>query len=694
MKKKYLVGILLLVTGLFVASCSDDEEYAFSMNKLISSVETGNAEVTAVSATITGTVKDLSKQSSNAYSVGVCYSTKENPVNGGTMTAGHLAEDGTVTTTINGLTKGVTYYYCTYVTLQNKVSQYGEVKSFTTTDAQVGTADAASITAVSVTLGGTLNGVSDMITESSSSLTYGIKIATHNDVEAVKAGKELVATSTANSFTIGLNGLMPKTTYYYIAYMVLNGSYIYGDMKNFTTSEYEMEYVDMGLTVKWASCNLGATAPEELGGLYGWGDVTGLKLSTDIGDYGLAENIVGTDYDVCSKVDGRMPTFAEINDLISKCNPQWMEVSGVYGCKFTARNGNSIFLPVAGYREGTDIYGFGEKGLYWTGSISPAASDYAYAMALSNSGAAWSTSLRYQGLSVRAVKDVETEGVKFDNYKLVTGDIEDNGNFRIDIYNAWDGSGTDANCGLNPDDIVFADQIAVTFTLSGITVPGEYEAWMTFADGTWSTQNWGYNPDGTGSVLITGDGTYTVKLNGGGSGIGVFAIDIKGLSAACGGAEGITASINKIVLDDWGTKLPFDNYKLVTGNIENNGNYRIDIYNAWDGSGTDADCGLNVSDVVFNKKIGVTFTLQGITVPGEYKAWMTFADGTWTTQNWGYNDSGIGSVLITGDGNYTVKLEGTGSGIGVFAIDIEGLVAACGDAASNIMVTIDAIRIE
>ena len=692
MKTKFLAGILLLAVGLLGGACSDDSDYTISMDKIISSIETGNAEVTAISATITGTVKDLSGQSPEKYSVGVCFSTNENPINGGRMIAGSLDEDGKVTTTIGGLTKGVTYFYCTYVTLQDKVSQYGEVKSFTTTDAQVGTADAASVTAVSVTLGGTLNGVSDMIAEGS--LAYGIKVATVDNVEVVKGGKELEAKGTTNSFNIGLNGLMPKTTYYYMAYMILNGSYVYGDMKSFTTSEYEMEYVDMGLTVKWASCNLGATVPEELGGLYGWGDVTGLNLSTVMEDYGITENIVGTEYDICSTVDGRMPTFAEVNELVSKCNPQWVEMNGVYGCKFTARNGNIIFLPAAGYREGTAISDTGLKGLYWTGSISPAASDYAYTMAFDNSGTAWGTSLRYQGLSIRAVKDIETEGVKFDNYKLVTGDIENNGNFRMDIYNAWDGSGTDANCGLNPADIVFTDQIAVTFTLSGISVPGEYEAWMTFADGTWTTSNWGYNADGTGSVLVTGDGTYTVKLNGIGSGIGVFALDIKGLSAACGGSEGITATINKIVLDDWGTKLPFDNYKLVTGDIENKGNFRMDIYNEWDGSGTDANCGLNVADVVFNKKIGVTFTLQGITVPGEYKAWMTFADGTWITSNWGYNDSGVGSVLVTGDGTYTIKLEGAGSGVGVFAIDIEGLVTANGEAASDIMATVDAIRVE
>ena len=55
---------------------------------------------------------------------------------------------------------------------------------------------------------------------------------------------------------------------------------------------------------------------------------------------------------------------------------------------------------------------------------------------------------------------------------------------------------------------------------------------MIFADGTWATQNWGYNEEGSGSVHISGDGIYTMSLAGGGSGFGVFAIDLIGLSNA------------------------------------------------------------------------------------------------------------------------------------------------------------------
>lgn len=121
MKTKFLASILLLVAGLFIYSC-DDDDYVVSTGTIITTVQTGNAEVTTISATLTGTVLDLSEQASSAYTVGVYYSTKSDPTSGGTKVTGSLADDGTVTTTITGLTTGVTYYYCTFVTLQGSLT--------------------------------------------------------------------------------------------------------------------------------------------------------------------------------------------------------------------------------------------------------------------------------------------------------------------------------------------------------------------------------------------------------------------------------------------------------------------------------------------------------------------------------------------------------------------------------------------
>ena len=138
MNKKIYSTILTLL-ALVPVGCSDTDDYKVATGNILSKVETGSAQVGATNATISGTVLDLSQSASSSYVVGVSYSTSDDATKG-TKVAGQLADDGTVTTTLNGLKTDVTYYYCTYVTLQGKLTQYGEVKQFVTTDADIATA--------------------------------------------------------------------------------------------------------------------------------------------------------------------------------------------------------------------------------------------------------------------------------------------------------------------------------------------------------------------------------------------------------------------------------------------------------------------------------------------------------------------------------------------------------------------------
>ena len=144
------------------------------------------------------------------------------------------------------------------------VTEYGEVKQFTTTDALVATADAAAISDVGVTLGGTLTDVDDMLHGSSNAnLAYGILLSTENSADDLQKWNRYEVTGSTNSYTCKLSGLMPSTTYRYAAFMELNGTPYYGTVKTFTTSETAIEWVDMGLSVLWAGVNLGASAPED-----------------------------------------------------------------------------------------------------------------------------------------------------------------------------------------------------------------------------------------------------------------------------------------------------------------------------------------------------------------------------------------------------------------------------------------------
>lgn len=144
------------------------------------------------------------------------------------------------------------------------------------------------------------------------------------------------------------------------------------------------EYVDLGLSVKWATCNVGAESPGDYGDYYAWGEI---EQPTDM-DYSNSncrffENstvkIDGVTYsedeiggnaatDAATANWGgtwRMPTKDEFDELIDNCTWTWMAQDEI-GYLVTGTNGNSIFLPAAGQRYGSSLYDAGESGFYWS----------------------------------------------------------------------------------------------------------------------------------------------------------------------------------------------------------------------------------------------------------------------------------------------------------------------------------------
>ena len=99
MKPRDIAGIVLLASLFVMSSCGDDDDYSVATDTIIKKVETGSATVTAVSATTTGRVFDLSRQHSVSYSVGVVYGTDPDPKAVGSKVQGTMGADGLVTTT-------------------------------------------------------------------------------------------------------------------------------------------------------------------------------------------------------------------------------------------------------------------------------------------------------------------------------------------------------------------------------------------------------------------------------------------------------------------------------------------------------------------------------------------------------------------------------------------------------------------
>ena len=190
------------------------------------------------------------------------------------------------------------------------------------------------------------------------------------------------------------------------------------------------EYVDLGLSVKWATCNVGATTPEEYGDYFAWGETTP-KTTYDWNTYKYCNGTYDSMTKYCTNsyygtVDNkttleltddaahvnwggswRMPTKAEQDELrdTNNCTWTWTTQNGVNGYKVTSKkNGNSIFLPAAGYRGSSILIFAGRFGFYWSSSLSTSIGNYAYFLYFDSSGVYWNSSVyRYHGQSVRPV---------------------------------------------------------------------------------------------------------------------------------------------------------------------------------------------------------------------------------------------------------------------------------------------------
>ena len=211
------------------------------------------------------------------------------------------------------------------------------------------------------------------------------------------------------------------------------------------------EAIDMGLSVKWASFNLGSTRPEEYGDYFAWGAIeplydslnpllwkdgvglgyswescsyTGLFFDANIHDYLIKISKYNTDSSygpVDNKItleleddaahvnlggSWRMPTQEECNELIDNCTTVWTSQNGVYGRKFTSKiNGNSIFLPAAGYWEYTGLFYVGTRGDYWSSSLHTDSPEWAYPIYFGEDDIYGNFFRRHQGQSIRPVTD-------------------------------------------------------------------------------------------------------------------------------------------------------------------------------------------------------------------------------------------------------------------------------------------------
>ena len=176
------------------------------------------------------------------------------------------------------------------------------------------------------------------------------------------------------------------------------------------------DYVDLGLPsgTLWATCNVGATSPEGYGNYYAWGETkTKSDYSSSTYTYSSNPTELPTSVDAAYVNWGsnwRMPSLAQFQELInsSYTTTTWTTLNGYYGRRITSKlNGNSIFLPAAGYRNGSSLYYGGSYGNYWSRTLYTSNTSYAYSLDFSSSYVITNDYNRYYGQSVRPVRLLE-----------------------------------------------------------------------------------------------------------------------------------------------------------------------------------------------------------------------------------------------------------------------------------------------
>lgn len=173
------------------------------------------------------------------------------------------------------------------------------------------------------------------------------------------------------------------------------------------------DYVDLGLNVKWATCNVGAMSPSDHGNYYAWCETSSKSEYTKENSVtykkNFKDNLAGKSrYDAARANWGgswRLPTKAEVEELLNNCRTRWCTYNGHEGLFVTGPNGKSIFLPAAGLCYGSSLYNEGETGYYWSSAPYESGAESAYYLNFDHDGFSMGWGRCYYGRTVRPVSE-------------------------------------------------------------------------------------------------------------------------------------------------------------------------------------------------------------------------------------------------------------------------------------------------
>ena len=385
-------------------------------------------DITETSATSGGEV--VSDGGAPVIARGICWSTSQNPTiddNDGMTTDGNGT--GTFTSDLVNLTANTTYYVRAYAT-NVMGTAYGEQRSFTTEEEEAELTPPTVITSEVIDITETTAVSGGNVTDDGGATVTARGICWSTSQNPTIDDNDGITTdgNGTGTFTSNLINLTANTTYYVRAYATNEKGTSYGDEMSFTTEEEDEEgcepdgeiagyyYVDLGLPsgVKWATCNVGASSPEDYGDYFAWGETSPKAEYTWENSVTFGEQMSdisgNAQHDAATANWGgswRMPTNDEMQELVDHCEWEWTEVNGVNGSRVIGPNGSCIFLPAAGARGGSSLYDDGDHGYYWSSTPDDGGDDNsAFYLGFDNGyGLVFWYGNRYNGFTVRPISE-------------------------------------------------------------------------------------------------------------------------------------------------------------------------------------------------------------------------------------------------------------------------------------------------
>ena len=352
------------------------ETMEFTTKDVSSLLETKDASaVEATKATMNAKL-DLTDVQYKSLAYGFLWGTSESALN--TDYKCTEISDNAISAPLTGLSHKTQYWYKAYVKLDSQTF-YGEVKTFTTDVVPVESVSLDKTEYTFNTIGNTLTLTATVLPADATDKSVSWS-SSSDAVATVDASGKVTAVSKGTAI---------------IKAEAKDGSGKYASCSVTVNTPCPSGAVDLGLSVYWGTTNIGASKPEDYGDYYAWGETepkesyswSTYKFGTSSSgpffkyntsdSYGTVDNktVLEPEDDVASvKLGGewRMPTDAEWTELRTKCTWTWTtnyNGTGVKGQIVTATNGNSIFLPAAGYRRDTKLYDAGSYGYYWSSSL-------------------------------------------------------------------------------------------------------------------------------------------------------------------------------------------------------------------------------------------------------------------------------------------------------------------------------------